>query len=137
MAALYGQASIVEDLLDLWTGWPQDLTIEALLYAARQWEFGVVNFLLKKESFEQPTLRSALIDATDPKPLLCDGYSANYEGIDYADQQLVIASLIDAGADPGTCANNSPLICCVACNANLTGALKVCLRKAQIPTIPP
>ncbi len=133
--ALYGPASIVEDLLDWWTGWSQDLKIEALLYAARQWEFGVVNLLLKRKSFVQPTLRRALIDAKDPKPLLSDEYNVKYEGIDYADQQQVITSLIDAGADPNTCTNHSPLICTVASNANFTGALKTLLEKGADPEV--
>ncbi|RYP82415.1 hypothetical protein DL769_001669 [Monosporascus sp. CRB-8-3] len=133
VAARHGHASIVEDMLDWWNGWSQDLRIEALLWAARRWHFGVVTLLLKRASFEQPTLQEALHAATNHKFMLSYEFDIKYEGIDYVDQQLLIASLIDAGADPNSCPDNTPLIYTVASNANLTGALRTLLEKGADP----
>ncbi|RYP70044.1 hypothetical protein DL771_005735 [Monosporascus sp. 5C6A] len=133
VAARYGHASIFEDMLDWWNGWSRDLRIEALLWAARRWHFGVVTLLLKRDSFEQPTLQEALHAATNYKFMLSYEVNVNYEGIDYLNQQLLIASLIDAGADPNSCSDNTPLIYTIAHNANLTGALKTLLDKGADP----
>ena len=65
--------------------------------------------------------------------MLSDEFKVKYEGIDYLDQQLLIALLIDAGADPNSYPNNTPLIYSVAYNANLTGALKTLLEKGADP----
>ncbi|RYP48335.1 hypothetical protein DL768_005754 [Monosporascus sp. mg162] len=133
VAARHGHASIVEDLLDWWNGWSQDLRIEALLWDARQWHFGVVALLLKRVSFEQAALQEALHAATNHMFMLPYEFDIKYQGIDYLDQQLLIASLIDAGADPNSCPDNAPLICTVAYNANLTGALKTLFEKGADP----
>ncbi|RYO92561.1 hypothetical protein DL766_002358 [Monosporascus sp. MC13-8B] len=133
VAATHGHASIVEDMLDWWNGWSQELRIEALLWASRRWHFGVVTLLLKRTSFEQPTLQEALHAATNHKFMLSYEFDIKYEGIDYLDQQLLIASLIDAGADPNSCPDNAPLIYTTAHNANLTGALKTLLEKGADP----
>ncbi|KFY96880.1 hypothetical protein V498_02391 [Pseudogymnoascus sp. VKM F-4517 (FW-2822)] len=133
MAASHGQASVVDDMLNWWNGWSQDSKIEALWYAAKQWQFGVVNLLLKRESFEQPMLQDALHSAANHKVMITDGIP-KYEGVEYANQQLLIASLIDAGADPNSSAySNIPLLFTVACNSNLTGALKTLLEKGADP----
>ncbi|RYP26125.1 hypothetical protein DL767_008165 [Monosporascus sp. MG133] len=133
VAARHGHASIVEDMLDWWNGWSQVLRIEALLWAARRWHFSVVTLLLKRASFEQPTLQEALHAASNHKFMLSYEFDTKYEGIDYLDPQLLIASLIDAGADPNSCPDNTPLIFTVAYNANLTGALKTLLEKGADP----
>ncbi|KFY68783.1 hypothetical protein V496_00798 [Pseudogymnoascus sp. VKM F-4515 (FW-2607)] len=88
VAAMHGHVSIVEDLLDWWNGWSQDLRVQALRSAARQWHFGA-------------TSRCCLMNTTM--------------------------------LDPNSCPNNTPLIYTVACNANLTGALKTLLERGADP----
>ncbi|KFY45182.1 hypothetical protein V494_01107 [Pseudogymnoascus sp. VKM F-4513 (FW-928)] len=132
VAASNGHASIVEDLLDLWNGWPLEVKILALRMASSEWQFGVVNLLLKRESFEQSVLQKALHCAADLKPL--GHFEAHYEGADYADQQLLIATLIDAGADPNCyVSGTTPLILTVVHNSILTCALKTLLEKGADP----
>ena len=133
MAASDGHASIVDDMLNWWNGWSQDLKITALRLAAMQWHFGVVNLLLKRESFEQSILQGALHSAADHKAMFTDD-KPKYEGVEYVNQQLLISLLIDAGADPNSCPHgNTPLIITVASNSNLTGALKTLLEKGADP----
>ncbi|KAL5344787.1 hypothetical protein ACLOAV_010184 [Pseudogymnoascus australis] len=133
MAASHGHASIVDDMLNWWSGWSQDLKITALRLAAMQWHFGVVNLLLKRESFEQSILQGALHSAADHKAMFTDD-KPKYEGVEYVNQQLLISLLIDAGADPNSCPHgNTPLIITVASNSNLTGALKTLLEKGADP----
>jgi ankyrin repeat protein len=129
IAAMHGRTSIVEDMLDWWDDWPQDSKIEALRRATRWWHFGVVNLLLKRESFEQPTVQDMLYSATAAK--LTDD-NVKCVVVDYADQQLLIASLIDAGADPNY-NSYEPLIYTVAGNAYRTLALKTLLEKGADP----
>ena len=132
VAAQHGHASIVEDMLDWWAGWSQYSRIQALRRAAEHWHFGVVNVLLKRESFDQPTLQKALYGAAGLKPL--GHYEANYEGVDYAEQHLLIVSLIDAGADPNAYAyDTTPLILTVARNSIFTCALRTLLEKGADP----
>ncbi|GJC89958.1 ankyrin-3 [Colletotrichum liriopes] len=133
VAATSGHAAVVEDLLDQWDGWSQELKTEALLWATRRWHLAVVTLLLSRASFERPTLQEALQAATAQKMMLSDESKVKYEGIDYVDQQQLIALLIDAGADPNSCPNNTPLLYKVAYNANLTGALKTLLEKGADP----
>lgn len=133
VAATFGHVAVVEDLLDQWDGWSQQLKTEALLWAARRWHLAVVTLLLNNASFEQATLQEALHIATAQKMMLSGEYKVKYEGIDYVDQQQLIALLIDAGADPNSSPNNTPLIYTVAFNANLTGALKTLLAKGADP----
>lgn len=133
VAATHGRVAVVEDLLDWWDSWPQDLKIEALLWAARRWHFGVATLLLDRISFEQSTLQEALRLATEHKFMLGDEFRVKCEGIDYLHQQLLIALFIDAGADPNSCPDDTPLLYSVACDANLTGALKALLEKGADP----
>ncbi|KFY67364.1 hypothetical protein V496_01634 [Pseudogymnoascus sp. VKM F-4515 (FW-2607)] len=133
MAASEGHASIVDDMLNWWNGWSQDLKITALQLAAMQWHFGVVNLLLKRELFEQSILQDALHSAADHKAMFTDD-KPKYEGVEYVNQQLLISLLIDAGADPNSRPHgNTPLIITVASNSNLTGALKALLEKGADP----
>ncbi|KFY37054.1 hypothetical protein V495_07416 [Pseudogymnoascus sp. VKM F-4514 (FW-929)] len=54
---------------------------------------------------------------------------------DCVNQQLLISALIDARADPNSYPHgNTPLIITVACNSNLTGALKTLLEKGADPS---
>lgn len=129
IAATYGHTSIVEDMLDWWDGWPQDSRIDALRSATGGWHFGVVNLLLKRKSFEQRTLQDMLYSATESK-LTNDNVKCGV--VDYADQQLLIASLIDAGADPNY-SSYEPLIYTVAGSAYRTLALKTLLEKGADP----
>lgn len=137
VAARYGHAAIVEDLLDAWEGgWSQELQDEALLWAARRWHYNVVALLLARGSFQQATLEKALAHAAGNKFMLSYEWNVKYEGIDYTDQQLLIAALIDAGADPNAPSPECgyvPLALTAATNANLTGALKMLLEKGADP----
>ncbi|KAL6690046.1 ankyrin repeat protein [Trichoderma pleuroticola] len=133
MAASHGHAAIVEDLLDWWDGWPHELKNEALLDAAYQWRLTVATLLLRRTSFEQSTLQEALRLATHRRGLMSDEDKGNREAIDYLNQQLMVELLIDAGADPNECPNNTPLIYTVAYDANLTGVLKSLLEKGADP----
>ncbi|KAH0491176.1 hypothetical protein TgHK011_002618 [Trichoderma gracile] len=133
VAALYGHAAVVEDLLDWWEGWPHDQRYRALLGAARRWHFAVATLLLNRTTFETSALQEALQMAADPRLLMSDGDDGKCDGIDFLNQQLVVELLIDAGADPNACPNNTPLIYTVACDANLTGVLKSLLEKGADP----
>lgn len=133
VAALHGHAAVVEDLLGWWDGWPQDVKDRALLGSARRWHFAVATLLLTRISFEPSVLQEALQTATDPRFLISDGDDGKCDGIDFLNQQLVVELLIDAGADPNACPNNTPLIYTVARDANLTGVLKSLLGKGADP----
>lgn len=78
-------------------------------------------------------LQDALHSAAYHKVMITDDIP-KYKGVEYANQQLLIASLIDARADPNSSAHgNIPLLFTVACNSNLTGALKTLLKKGTDP----
>lgn len=130
VAATHGHACIVEDMLDWWDGWSQELKNEALMRATRQWMLSVVTVLLKKASFEQSTLHSALEAATSLKSIWFSRWDGPYEGIDFVHQQLLIAALIDAGADRNS---SMPVIQSLACNAHFTSALETLLEKGADP----
>ena len=133
VAATYGHADIVEDLLGWWNNWSQDLKTEALLWATRRWHFEVVNLLLKKAVFKQATIQEALHLAVNDKFMLYHEVNNKYEGIHYLNQQLLVALLIDAGADPNSCLDKRPPVYSVAFDANLTGVLKTLLEKGADP----
>jgi ankyrin repeat protein len=142
IAAEFGHVSIVQDLLSWWDGWSQDLKVEALLCAARRWHFGVVNLLLNEVVFEHSTIEEALHLAAAPKVMLNEEYfRVRYEGIDYLNQQLLVALLIDAGAGPNSLPPRSiryanhgvPLICSVVYNVDITGVVKILLEKGANP----
>ncbi|KAL7911918.1 ankyrin repeat protein [Trichoderma velutinum] len=133
IAAIYGHAAIVEDLLEWWDGWPHQLKYRALLGVAQRWHLAVATLLLSRTSFEQSILQEAIQLATYPRSLRSDDDNGNREAIDYLNQQLLVELLIDAGADPNYCPNNTPLIYTVAFDANLTGVLKTLLEKGADP----
>ncbi|KAL6816165.1 ankyrin repeat protein [Trichoderma camerunense] len=134
MAANQGHAAIVEDLLDWWDGWPHELKYHALVGAAVRWRLAVATLLLRRTSFEQSTLQEALRLATYRRALVTDDDKGHREAIDFLNQQLIVELLIDAGADPNECPNNTPpLIYDVASDANLTGVLKSLLEKGADP----
>ncbi|KAL6818492.1 ankyrin repeat protein [Trichoderma sp. SZMC 28013] len=133
MAANHGHAAIVEDLLDWWDGWSHELKCRALRGAAMRWRLAVATLLLRRTSFGQSTLQEALRLATYRRALLSDDDKGNREAIDFLNQQLMVELLIDAGADPNECPNNTPLIYSVASDANLTGVLKSLLEKGADP----
>jgi ankyrin repeat protein len=133
VAARYGKAAVVEDLLDWWDGWSQDLKVEALMWAARRWHFEVAVLLLERTFFEQSTIQEALHIAVKLKSMLENEFKPKFESINYINQQMLIALLIDAGADPNSCPDNTPLIYGAAYDAALTGALKTMLEKGADP----
>ncbi|RYP73158.1 hypothetical protein DL771_003794 [Monosporascus sp. 5C6A] len=134
-AAAYGHLSIAADLLGWWDGWTQDVKNESLLWAARRWQVYVVELLLSRASFEPRTLDDALRSATDFKFLLPEESSPRYDCVDYLDQGLLIAQLVEAGANPNTSSLNGPLVIRAACLMNLGGALKALLEKGADPNV--
>jgi ankyrin repeat protein len=102
--------------------------VVALLWAARRWHAGVVTLLLGKAESEESTLQEALHAAAQEYGLLGSERNVKFKGIDFFNQQFLVTSLIDAGADLNLCLNNQPLIYSVAHNANLTGVLKTLLE---------
>ncbi|EPE32873.1 Ankyrin repeat-containing protein [Glarea lozoyensis ATCC 20868] len=136
-AAEYGHVAIVKDLLEWWNGWSQDLKNHALFFAARRWHLGVVNLLLNEVVYEQSTIQEALHLAASLKHMLSEEYiKVSYHGIDYINQQLLVALLIDAGANPNSLVRNScPLICSVAYHSDFIGVVKVLLEKGADPNM--
>ncbi|KKP06077.1 hypothetical protein THAR02_01858 [Trichoderma harzianum] len=133
MAASQGHAAIVEDLLDWWDGWPYELKYHALHVATFRWRLAVVALLLRRTSFDQSAIQETLRVATYRRGLVTDDDNGHRESIDFLSQQLMVELLIDAGADPNECPNNTPLIYDVASDANLTGVLKSLLEKGADP----
>ncbi|RYP80778.1 hypothetical protein DL770_006098 [Monosporascus sp. CRB-9-2] len=134
-AAAHGHVSIVADLLDWWDGWTQDVKDESLLWAARRWQVYVVELLLSKALFEPRVIDDALCSAADFKYLLAEETDIRYDGDDYLNQQLLIAQLIDAGANPNGSSPNEPLVIGAARLVNLVGALKALLEKGADPNV--
>lgn len=132
-AAMYGQVSVVTDLLDWWDGWSAKAQELALSGAAMRWRVYVVKVLLSKFPFEQQTLDHMLYVAADFMIPLAFQSIAEYQGVDYFEQQLLIELLVDAGADPNTTLNRVSPLQMAAGNLNLVGALKVLLEKGADP----
>ncbi|KAH6953867.1 ankyrin repeat-containing domain protein [Ilyonectria sp. MPI-CAGE-AT-0026] len=132
-AAMYGQPLTIADLLDWWDGWSPKAREYALRWAAMRWKVYAVELLLSKLSFEQQLLDTALCDASDFKSLMVYETIVDYEGVDYFEQQQLIALLVDAGANPNATFNQEPLIQSAACSVNLVGALKALLQKGADP----
>ncbi|GAW25291.1 putative ankyrin repeat-containing protein [Rosellinia necatrix] len=103
-----------------------------IYWTSGKWRLGVATLLLNWSPFGQSTVQEALSYATDCR-IVGLGDLPRYEGIDYLDQQLLIALLIDAGANPNSRLNDVPLVCRAAQNAGLTGALKILLEKDSDP----
>ncbi|KAI0443452.1 ankyrin [Xylaria telfairii] len=135
VAATQGHAAIVEELLDLWHGWSQDTKAQALLCAARKWRANVATSLLSQCSFEVSTVQEALYYATGYR-IMGFGDLPKYEGIDYLDQQLLVALLINAGANPNSRPSGKPLVYRAATSAGLTGALTTLLEHGADPNQP-
>lgn len=133
VAAMYGRAAIVHDLLSSWPGWPQQLKDSALIWAARRWHFEVVQLLMHTVSFSKDRIQEALCLAVEKKTELPYEFRSRCEGFEYLNQQLLIALLVDAGADPNATWHNMPLLCNAAVDANCTGALKTLLEKGADP----
>lgn len=132
--ASYGQASIVEDLLDWCDGWSNGAKEHALGNAAARWEIQVVNLLLSRHDYSQETIASALDSAVNFKfSIYGEGLRADYDGIDYLHQQQVIARLIDAGANPNDKPRGENLIIQAASSVDLAGGLKALLEKGADP----
>ncbi|KAI0870128.1 ankyrin [Hypoxylon argillaceum] len=135
VAATQGHVAIVEELLDLWHGWSHDTKAQALLWAARKWRANVATSLLSQCSFEVSTVQEALHYAIGYRIMEYDDLP-KYEGIDYLDQQLLIALLIDGGANPNSRPSGKPLVCRAATSAGLTGALTTLLEHGADPNQP-
>ncbi|KAH7009603.1 ankyrin repeat protein [Ilyonectria destructans] len=132
-AAMYGEPSTVADLLSWWDGWSPKARECALRWAAMRWKVYVVELLLSKMTFNQQLLDSALLHATEYKALLNYEPIVHYNGVDYLEQQQLIALLVDVGANPNMFSSQIPLIQLTACRVDLAGALKVLLEKGADP----
>lgn len=144
VAAMYGRAAIVHDVLTSWDGWPQQLKEAALVWASRRWHCEVAHLLIQAADFDKTKLQEALCYAVGNKTELADEFFMRKEGFEYANQQSLITLLVDAGADPNYIWDGIPLLCTAgrdgmslllgaAENANLTGALRVLLEKGANP----
>ncbi|OAQ65122.1 ankyrin [Pochonia chlamydosporia 170] len=133
-AASYGQAAIVEDLLDWCRGWSNAAKTFALNHAAARWEVHVISVLLSRLDYSQETITYAMHCAVGFKfSLYTEGFEANYDGVDYLHQQQVIAQLIDAGADPNSKPRGENLVIKAASSIDLAGGLKALLEKGADP----
>jgi ankyrin repeat protein len=131
-ASINGQIPILLALLGWWE-WTVEAKNEALFWAARSWRVYSAELLTSELSFSQESLDKALEFAVDFKPLLGDEITIDYNGDDYLQQQLLIAHLVDAGADSNAVINRQPIILTAARHINLVGALKVLLDKRANP----
>jgi ankyrin repeat protein len=131
-ASINGQIPILRALLGWWD-WTVEAKNEALFWAARSWKVYSVELLTSELSFTQEPLDKALGFAVDFKPLLGDETTIDYNGDDYLQQQLLIAHLVDTGADSNAAIDRQPIIVTAARHINLVGALKVLLEKRANP----
>ncbi|KAH6958071.1 ankyrin [Fusarium avenaceum] len=131
-ASINGQIAILRALLG-WKEWTAEAKNEALFWAARSWKAYSAGLLTSEVSFSQQSLDKAHGLAVDFKPLLGDELNIEYNGDDYLEQQLLIAHLIDAGADPNVIIDKQPITLPAARHINLVGALKVLLEKGANP----
>jgi len=132
-AAMNGQVPILSALLGWWE-WTAKTKNDALLWSARSWKSYSAELLLSELCFDQRTLDEALGCAVAFKPLLESGL-INYNGDDYLQQQLLIALLIEAGANPNGDTYGEPFIIIAARHIDLVGALKVLLEKGADPNV--
>ncbi|CAG1975130.1 unnamed protein product [Fusarium graminearum] len=127
-ASINSQITVLRALLT-WKEWTTEAKDGALFWAARSWKAYSAQLLTSELSFSQDILDRALSYAADYKPLLGDNFKLDYSGDDFLQQQLLIAHLVDNGANPNTAINGQLPIITVACSSNLVGALKVLLDK--------
>ncbi|KAM0351337.1 hypothetical protein ACHAPZ_009486 [Fusarium culmorum] len=131
-ASINSQTTILRALLS-WKEWTAEAKTEALFWAARSWKVYSAQLLTTQLSFPQDVLDKALHHAVDFRPLIGDDFKLDYNGDDYLQQQLLIAHLIDAGANPNAIINGQPPIITAARSISLVGALKVLLDKGANP----
>ncbi|UZP38205.1 hypothetical protein NXS19_006021 [Fusarium pseudograminearum] len=131
-ASINSQTTILRALL-IWKEWTTEAKSEALFWAARSWKAYSAQLLTTELSFPQDVLDKALHHAVDFRPLIGDDFKLDYNGDDYLQQQLLIAHLIDAGANPNVIINGKPPIITAARSISLVGALKVLLDKGANP----
>ncbi|XEV07444.1 hypothetical protein FSHL1_012731 [Fusarium sambucinum] len=131
-ASINGQITILRALLS-WKEWTTEAKNEALFWAAQSWKAYSAELLTTELSFPQDVLDKALHHAVEYKPLIGDDFKLDYNGDDYLQQQLLIAHLIDAGANPNAIINGQPPIITAARSISLVGALKVLLDKGANP----
>ena len=135
-AAMYGQVSILAEMMDWWDGWPDDVKETALLYAAGRWQVHVVDLLLSRcDEIHFKTLEQALYKAAGFKfPLYEEEQSGvRYEAVDYLNQQQLIALLMEHQADPNTLWHKQHLTLLTSSSINLCGALKAVLEAGADP----
>lgn len=84
-AAVYGQASLVSDLLIWWDGWIVAVKEEALLAAVNRWHIHVVDVLLMRLIFPRNILVQALYRAAGFKFMIGEEEISDvyYDGVDY------------------------------------------------------
>ncbi|RGP78640.1 ankyrin repeat [Fusarium longipes] len=131
-ALINSQITVLRALLT-WKEWTTEVKNEALLWAARSWKVYSAQLLTSEWSFCQDILDQALHCAVDFKPLLDDDFKLDYNGDDYLQQQLLIAHLVNVGANPNTIIDGRPPIIIAARHIDLVGAFKVLLDKGANP----
>lgn len=93
------------------------------------WHVEVVRLLLSFFSYSSPCLDSTLWDAADFRSDLLSHPRAECTGLDYANQQLLISCLVEAGADPNNSASRQGnIVIDTATWIDLVGALKALLE---------
>lgn len=121
-----------------WDGWSKQQRCDAMFQAAARWHYYVVALLLKTDTFEPLLVRHVLFAVVNDEALLVGSADANFEGLDYINQQKLIELLIDTrGAEPDELVlqGDLPLVCRAASNANLAGALRTLLAKGENPDV--
>ncbi|KAG8668180.1 hypothetical protein FPOAC1_007557 [Fusarium poae] len=131
-ASITGQVTILRALL-AWKEWTTEAKNEALFWAARSWKAYSAEVLTSELSFSQDVLDRTLHCAVNFRTLFGDDFKLEYSGDDYVQQQLLIAHLVDVGANPNVTINVQPPIITAARHINLVGALKVLLDKGANP----
>lgn len=134
-ASTYGQVSVVAELLDWWDGWSDEVKETALLWAAGRWQVHVVELLLSRFEFGHRAIDQALHKSAGFKFSLYEEErsAVRYEGVDYLNQQQLIALLIGAGAKPDERWHKQHLTLLTSSAVNLVGALKAVLECGADP----
>lgn len=135
-AATYGRVTLVADFLDWWDGWSAAEQTGVLLAIAGRWQLYIVEPLLEPFMYPLEIILQALHRAADSRFMLLEEERSGvrYGGTDYVDEELPVARLIDAAADPnGSFQNQRPLDRASA-SIDLVDAMTVLLEKGADPS---
>lgn len=134
IAAQHGQTALVSDLLVLGDGCTDAMKNDVLFWAVGRWQVHVVDLLLAKITFTPEILLQALHQAAESKIWMDnERASAMCSGADSTNQGLLIARLIDAGADPNARLHGRLALFKAATAVTLSGGLAMLLEKGSDP----